>query len=110
MTFQEPYFMYVIPLLCCILTRVRTAFAFTNKISLPIIFLRVLKATWLEAGEHNTVARKCNYTLLGKSTLERTPYLAEDERKISARYFNCVFTACQELEFLVCESHVDLAP
>lgn len=50
--------MYVIPLLCCILTLVRNTSVLTNEILLPMIFLRGLKATWLEAGEHDTVARK----------------------------------------------------
>lgn len=64
--------MYVIPLLFCILTLVRSTFELTSKRPLSIIFLRNLKATWLEAGEHHTVARKAkdHYTLLGKTTLE----------------------------------------
>ena len=48
--------MAAVPLLCCILTLDRTTFELTNKVPLYVIFSRGLKATWLESGEHYTIA------------------------------------------------------
>lgn len=47
--------MHVIPLLCWILSLVWATFVLTNNIPLSVIFLRGLKATWLEAGEFQTM-------------------------------------------------------
>lgn len=66
--------------------------------------LKRFRATWFETEEHPIAIQK---TSNRKPAL---PYLAEDIRKISPRHFNYIFTACQELKLLICESHVDLTP